>query len=115
MFVGQIKNLFIHLDRRLLSWAAVLCILVIIYGYVYDFCCKQGSNPMTSYMLLRECPVTREQTLKPRSYGLGTTALRAKKEQAIRNAEKLSGRNPEQVAVNKRKTRQKHRQCNAFE
>jgi len=78
MFVGQIKNLFIHLDRRLLSWAAVLCILVIIYGYVYDFCCKQGSNPMTSYMLLRECPVTREQTLKPRSYGLGTTALRAK-------------------------------------
>jgi hypothetical protein len=38
-----------------------------------------------------------------------------KQEQAIKNGEKLSGRNPEQMAVNKKKTRQKHRQCNAFE
>jgi len=44
MFVGQTKNLFILLDRRLLSWAAVLCILAIIYGYIYDFSPQTGQQ-----------------------------------------------------------------------
>ena len=39
---------------------------------------RQGSNRMTSDMLSRACPVTREQTLRPRSCGFGTAAFRAK-------------------------------------
>lgn len=33
MFGGQIKDMFTSRARRLLSWAAVLCMLAIIYGF----------------------------------------------------------------------------------
>ena len=76
---------------------------------------RQGSNPMTSDMISRACPVTREQTLRPRSCGFGTIAFHAKTGAGDQEWREVIREKSGTDGGKQKEKRKKHRQCNMFE